>query len=76
MNMLRIVNTRRGFSRNEDKLPERLFEPLKGGPADGKCVNKENLPVMIDQYYGLMGWDENGTPGKGKILELGLEWAS
>lgn len=74
INMLRTVNTRRGFSKNEDKLPDRLFEPLKGGPADGKCVSKESLPVMIDQYYGLMGWDENGTPGKSKMLELGLEW--
>jgi len=74
MNMLRIINARRGFSKNEDKLPERLFKPLKGGPADGKCVNKENFPVMIEQYYGLMGWNENGNPGKGKILELGLEW--
>jgi aldehyde:ferredoxin oxidoreductase len=30
---------------------------------------------MLDMYYALMGWDaKSGNPGRGKLLELGLEW--
>ncbi len=76
VNMLRLVNERRGFTREHDKLPARLFEPLPDGPAKEKCVDSEAFPVMLEQFYGLMGWDtETGNPCRGKLLELGLEWA-
>lgn len=73
--MMRILNARRGFSRQDDRLPEKLFEPLPDGPAEGKRVDPSALEKMMDQYYGLMGWDiETGNPTHGKLLELGLEW--
>jgi len=75
-NLLRQVNARRGFTRADDVLPARLFEPLPDGPAQGKHVEAESFARMLDWYYGFMGWDrETGNPSEGKLLELGLDWA-
>ncbi|RJP74136.1 MAG: aldehyde:ferredoxin oxidoreductase [Candidatus Abyssobacteria bacterium SURF_17] len=75
VNMMRQLNAKRGFSRKEDMLPARLFEPLPDGPAKGRCVNKNDFLKMLDQYYALMGWDpRSGNPTEGVLLELGLDW--
>jgi aldehyde:ferredoxin oxidoreductase len=75
VNMMRQFNAKRGFTCKHDRLPERLNKALPDGPAKGKCVDKEAFAMMLDQYYGLMGWDEeSGNPTDAKLLELGLEW--
>jgi aldehyde:ferredoxin oxidoreductase len=43
---------------------------MAGGPADGQVVE---LAPMLDEYYRLMGWDENGVPTSLRLSELGLE---
>jgi aldehyde:ferredoxin oxidoreductase len=74
--MMRQVNARRGFTRKDDILPERLFEPLLDGPSKGKHVDREAHERMKEDYYGLMGWDPGtGNPTRGKLIELGLDWA-
>jgi aldehyde:ferredoxin oxidoreductase len=58
--LARVFNVRAGFARQHDTLPARnLEQPLKGGPADGHVVE---LAPMLDEYYRIMGWDENGIP--------------
>jgi aldehyde:ferredoxin oxidoreductase len=75
-NMMRQVNARRGFTRKNDTLPDRLYEPLPDGPSQGRHVDRDLFPTMLDQYYGVMGWDpDSGNPTPGKLMELGLEWA-
>ena len=75
VNMMRQLNARRGFTREHDRLPERLSEPLPDGPAKGRCVDPEALARMINQYYDLMAWDQRtGNPNHAKLLELGLDW--
>ncbi len=75
-NMMRQVNARRGFTRKDDVLPERLYAPIPDGPSKGLHVDRELFPQMLNQYYGVMGWDlETGNPSQGKLMELGLEWA-
>jgi len=75
-NMFRLVNARRGFTRSDDALPERLYEPIPDGPSKGAHVDRAVFPRMLDQYYGVMGWDPaTGNPTPGKLMELGLEWA-
>jgi len=77
INMMRQVNARQGFTRDDDKLPDRLFEPLPDGPSAGRHVERESFNKMKDEYYGFMGWDHStGNPTSGKLLELGLEWAA
>jgi len=75
VNMMRQLNSKRGFTRQDDKLPARLSEPLPDGPAKGRRVDPQAFAQMLEQYYHLMGWDpQTGNPTKGKLLELGLEW--
>lgn len=75
-NMMRQINARRGFTRKDDILPDRLYEPMPDGPSKGLHVDRELFPQMLGQYYGVMGWDpETGNPVPGKLMELGLEWA-
>jgi aldehyde:ferredoxin oxidoreductase len=75
INMMRLINLRRGFTAGDDELPEKMFIPLKGGPSDGRAVDREGFRQMCAAYYALMGWDENGVPTRGKLIDLDLEWA-
>ncbi len=75
INMMRRINARRGFTKEHDVLPDRLFEPLVDGPSKGRHVDREAFGRMKEEYYGFMGWDESdGNPSKGKLVELGLDW--
>ena len=74
-NMMRQVNARRGFTRKDDQLPDRLYEPVVDGPSKGLHVDREQFPKLLDTYYAVMGWDlDSGNPTAGKLMELGLEW--
>ena len=59
--LTRFFNIREGLTRADDSLPERLFKEAIG-PKKDKIVRKENLDIMIGEYYELHGWDENGIP--------------
>jgi aldehyde:ferredoxin oxidoreductase len=75
INMMRQQNARRGFTRDDDRLPERVFNPLPDGPSQGLHVDRDAFARMLDAYYGFMGWDEKtGNPTRGKLMELGLDW--
>lgn len=77
INMLRAFNTREGFNRKDDCLPEKFFVALKGtGPTADVAVDKEKLEAAIDQYYELMGWTNEGISTPAKMSELGLEWVT
>jgi aldehyde:ferredoxin oxidoreductase len=61
------------FGRAYDFPPARFMEePMPSGPAAGHCISKEVLGQMLDEYYELRGWNENGIPSKKKLVELGL----
>jgi aldehyde:ferredoxin oxidoreductase len=69
--LARLFNVREGFTRPQDTLPARnLAQPLPSGPAKGHVVE---LDPMLDEYYALMGWDENGVPTPERVRELGLD---
>jgi aldehyde:ferredoxin oxidoreductase len=52
-------------------LPERfLKEPLKKGPSKNKTVPLEHL---LDDYYKVRGWDENGIPTETTLEKLSLK---
>jgi aldehyde:ferredoxin oxidoreductase len=42
---------------------------MVGGPATGHVVE---LDPMLDEYYRIMGWDENGIPTRERLEDLGL----
>jgi aldehyde:ferredoxin oxidoreductase len=54
-------------------LPERLLtEVLTEGPAAGKGLTKKEFDFMKNEYYSVMGWDENGIPTDSCLSRLGL----
>ena len=72
---LRLFNYREGFSRKEDWLPQRFFEPKTDGPLSesDKALNPEKYRQALQYYYTLMGWDPStGAPLPEKIEELGI----
>jgi len=73
--MSRVFNIREGLTAKDDVLPNRFFEPLEGGPLNGKRLNIDEFQRALKTYYQMMGWDENGVPSRGKMEELELEWA-
>jgi aldehyde:ferredoxin oxidoreductase len=70
--LARLFNVTHGIDRNDDWLPDRMFQSIAIGPKMGKVVNAETLRDAIDFYYGMMGWDSEGIPTKAKLAELGL----
>lgn len=56
----RLFNLREGLNKADDTLPDRFFrEPLAG---NGKRLTREDLQVMVAEYYASRGWDEEGHP--------------
>ena len=66
----RAVNVKWGFSRKDDKLPEVMFMPAKGGYRAGKVPIP--LEPSIEGYYQLRGWDSDGKPTSETIKKLSL----
>lgn len=61
------------FGRKHDLPPGRVYEPLPSGPAKGMHLTEEKVNRMLDEYYELRGWNQNGIPTERKLRELGLE---
>ncbi len=76
VNMMRMFNAREGFSSEDDVLPERVFEPLRGGGSDGNKIDRDEFAEARREYYEMVGWcPTTGNPTETKLKELGLEWA-
>lgn len=69
-NMERQFNLSAGFTRSDDTLPQRvLSEPAKGGAGDGQTIE---LDTMLDEYYALRGWNEQGEPDAETLARLSI----
>ena len=65
-----------GFGRSFDYPPARFMEePIPDGPTAGKYMPKEVLDRLLDEYYELRGWDNNGIPSAAQLKKMGLEFA-
>jgi len=77
LNLMRVFNAREGFTRKDDSLPKKFFEPLKGvGPTANTAIDREEFESALDLYYQLNGWTQDGIPSPAKLAELGLDWAA
>lgn len=65
-----------GVGRSDDVLPERIQKEklLDAGPAEGQTVAE--MGKMLDEYYRLRGWTQEGIPSPEKLKALGLEAAA
>ncbi|MEG1584819.1 MAG: aldehyde ferredoxin oxidoreductase C-terminal domain-containing protein, partial [Anaerovorax sp.] len=69
--LARVFNQREGFNRKDDTMPKRLAkEALKSGPAAGQAIPQEAFEDMLNQYYQVLGWDENGMVPESIICQL------
>lgn len=70
----RMMLIKDGFSRQDDTLPKRYFnEPISEGPAQGQVILRKEFNKILDKYYRLHGWDENGVPKKNTLKRLGID---
>ena len=68
---------REGVRRPDDTLPRRYFEePLPHGVARGHRIERDKFFAMLDRYYRLRRWNEDGTVPDGRVAELVAPWAS
>jgi aldehyde:ferredoxin oxidoreductase len=69
-NVERLFNLREGFTRADDTLPRRLMqEPIAGPHGEPQVVNLERL---LEDYYAVRGWDEQGRPTYQTLERLDL----
>jgi aldehyde:ferredoxin oxidoreductase len=69
-NLERLFNLRAGFTKKDDALPPRFSqETLPRGHSKNKVVD---LKPLLEEYYRLRGWDNEGVPTEEKLAELGL----
>jgi aldehyde:ferredoxin oxidoreductase len=81
VNLLKLFNIRQGATRKDDYLPERCFnEPIfiSGEETwlkdyyNTKRLTKEDIEMLLDDYYEERGWDKNGVPTRRTLMELQL----
>ena len=85
----RMYNVRQGFGRKDDYLPERFTtEPVDVwqytfDEETGEDVQSDeplrkgaiihDFDAMLDRYYSLNGWSENGVPTDETLEKLGIK---
>jgi len=72
--MARVFNNRCGFTPDDDTLIRRWFEKMPSGPLKGAHFDPTEFKGWIQLYYQMSGWDSEGKPTQGKLVELGLDW--
>jgi aldehyde:ferredoxin oxidoreductase len=76
-NMARVFNVREGFTRKDDMLPERFFQPLENGALAGQPYPREDFERALTQLYTLKGWaPDTGRPLRARLEALSLGWAA
>ena len=69
-NIERQFNLTAGLSRADDNLPPRLLnDPAPSGTAKGRVCE---LNTMLNEYYELRGWDNEGKPTVETLARLNL----
>jgi len=77
VNLARVFNVREGFTRADDRLPDRLFTPMENGALAGTAIARDEFEEALTNLYLLKGWDPvTGAPTEGRLRALGLEWTA
>jgi aldehyde:ferredoxin oxidoreductase len=72
---MRQFNAIAGFSKKDDKLPKRIFEPMPDGASKGITLDDGKFKEAINRYYEFAGWDiETGNPTEATLRKLSLDW--
>jgi aldehyde:ferredoxin oxidoreductase len=47
---------------------------MPSGPLKGQYIDPDELQEAINLYYEISGWDKEGKPTRGKLVDMNLEW--
>jgi aldehyde:ferredoxin oxidoreductase len=76
MTMARLFNVREGLTADDDKLPQRFFQPRTGSSMNLPGLDPQKMDQAKRYYYVLMGWDrQTGIPLPEKVIELGIPFS-
>jgi aldehyde:ferredoxin oxidoreductase len=70
-NLKRMINNRLGITRADDDLPERVKHLAR--PSGGAEGHLPDLALILEDYYHLRGWDEEGRPNADTKRRLSLQ---
>jgi aldehyde:ferredoxin oxidoreductase len=72
VNLERLFNLKHGASHRDDRLPDMFFDKeYNAGQTPSKPY--EWMEPMKQEFYGVMGWDDEGRPSPAKLAELGID---
>jgi aldehyde:ferredoxin oxidoreductase len=75
INLSRMFNVREGFARADDRLPDRMFTPMEGGPRAGVAIPRDEFERALTDLYLLKGWDPvSAVPTPERLRELAIDW--
>lgn len=73
LSMARLFNLREGMSTDDDRLPQRLHEPMLKGPLSDKRLTREEVRAIVQDYYRQQGWHpDSGAPLMGTLQALDI----
>ncbi|MFQ5884489.1 MAG: aldehyde ferredoxin oxidoreductase C-terminal domain-containing protein, partial [Thermoplasmata archaeon] len=73
-NLKQLFVLREGMTREDYVLPEKITGvPIPEGESKGHLVTVEEMNKMLGDYFDARGWDQNATPTREKLEELGLK---
>jgi aldehyde:ferredoxin oxidoreductase len=73
LSLARLFNLREGLTAAEDRLPDRMHEPLLKGPLSDRRLPREEVARVVRDYYIQQGWHaESGIPLQSTLVALGI----
>ncbi|MBN2153399.1 MAG: aldehyde ferredoxin oxidoreductase family protein [Candidatus Lokiarchaeota archaeon] len=69
-NLERLYNNAAGLGRADDALPPRFQNPLQSGASKGHVPP---MDIMLNMFYEIRGWTDEGVPRPGTLQRLGLK---
>jgi len=73
-NLGRLFNIREGMTRKDDHMPAKVMNtPIPDeGVSKGSFVSQKDIDLLLDDYYEVRGWTQEGFPTVEKLNEIGL----
>lgn len=70
----RVINMAEGISRKDDTLPGRYFDdPMPKGRPKGHHIDRVEFGKMLDRYYALRRWSNDGIVNEDRAKEVADE---
>ena len=73
----RTFINQQGIRGRDDTLPRRYFdEPMPDGVAKGHRIDRDEFAALLQRFYRLRGWTEDGVVTPERVAELTSGWGT